>query len=58
MTLLKKARINKKYTQEYIAKSLNMQLRTYQYIEAGTHEPKIITGLKICKLLEISPYDV
>lgn len=56
--LIKKARLDQSLTQTQICKSLDIQLRTYQYIESGKHEPKIKLGLRICKFLGLNPFDV
>lgn len=56
---IKQARLKKGYSQEYLARLLNISLRTYQKIEAnGSYLPNVKTGLKIARLLEVSPYEL
>lgn len=58
MSDLKAARENLKISQSTIAKSLNIELRTYQYIESQLHEPRVSTALKICSILDLNPYEI
>ena len=54
MLKLKEIRKEKKYTQEDMAKKLNLQKQTYQNYELGKREPTIETIIKIAKILETS----
>ncbi|MEN6348284.1 MAG: helix-turn-helix transcriptional regulator [Syntrophomonas sp.] len=55
--IIKNGRIKKGYTQEQIARILDVPLRTYQYIEYEQHEPKVLLALRVCKLLEVDPFE-
>lgn len=54
--IIKNARIQKGYTQENVARILDMPLRSYQSIEYNHHEPKVIIALKLCQLLDVDPF--
>lgn len=54
--LLKETREQRGFTQEYMARKLDISLRNYQFIEAYKTKPNIYLGLKIAKLLNINPY--
>ncbi len=56
--MLKKLRLKNGYTQEEVARILNITLRNYQKIEKNFPEQKtnIITGLKIAALYKINPF--
>ncbi len=51
---LKIARNNKGFTQQFMADSLNIGLRTYQTYEGGTREPSINTLIKLADILDVS----
>ena len=53
---LKEIRTQKGFTQESLAKALNITLRHYINIEQGKSLPNILTGLLISKLLKVNPY--
>jgi len=55
---IKELRNNKGYTQEYIARKLNISLYHYQNIEHGKSLPNVILGLQLAKLLEVNPYSL
>ncbi|MDA8443380.1 MAG: helix-turn-helix transcriptional regulator [Peptococcaceae bacterium] len=57
--LIKEARIRKGFSQEYLARQLNISVRTYQKIESTQgYLPNVKTGLKLATLLDTSPYDL
>lgn len=56
--MIKKYRIEKGYTQEYIANQLNISLRYYQAIEYGKSIPNVILGLKLSHILGVGPEDI
>ena len=58
MSKIKEIRTKKGYTQEDIARKLDVTLRHYQNIETGKTIPNVITGLKMAKLLNINPYEL
>lgn len=56
---IKEARVKKGYSQENLARLLEISVRTYQKIEAKEdYLPNIVTGLKLAKLLEVDPYEI
>lgn len=55
--MIKEARIKKGYTQEGIARFLNIPLTSYRNIEKYEHEPKVLIALALCKELNLDPYD-
>ena len=57
-SIIKTVRQAKGLTQEEIARKIDITLRNYQYIEKGTNIPNVITALKICKLLNVSPFQL
>lgn len=56
--MIKKYRIEKGYTQEYIANQLNISLRYYQQIEYGKSIPNVILGIKLSHILGVAPEDI
>lgn len=56
MNIIKEERLKKGYTQEQIARLLNITTQTYINIEKGRHTPNVKTGLLLCKLLDLNPY--
>ncbi len=58
INLIKYHREEKGYTQEDLSKILDITLRNYQYIEHKKSTPNVITALKLCKVLNINPYNV
>jgi len=48
---LKKYREEKGYTQEMLASSLNLPVRTYQYYESDRREPKVRLANRIAAFL-------
>ncbi len=51
-------RESKKYSQEEVARMLDISLRHYQKIEYRISKPNVYLGLKLCKILDTNPYDV
>lgn len=51
---LKTIRINTKLSQEELAHRCQISLSAYTRIEKGTSNPKLITALKIAKILGVS----
>ena len=54
---LKNARIKSGLTQEELARSVNITLKSYQNIESQKVEPKVIKALKICLVLDLNPFE-
>lgn len=54
---LKKARINKNFTQEYLVEVLNVSQKTYSNFENGKSKPDFSQVENIAKLLEVSVLD-
>lgn len=54
---LKKARINKNFTQEYLAEVLNISQKTYSNFENDKSKPDFSQVEEISKVLEISVLD-
>lgn len=54
---LKKARINKNFTQEYLAEVLNVSQKTYSNFENDKSKPDFSQVEEIAKTLEISVLD-
>ena len=55
---IKEKRLEKKITQEEIARLLDITLRAYQNIEKGKCTTNIRTGLHLAKILDIDPYEL
>lgn len=55
-TMIKEIRRKKGYSQEFVARKLNISLRHYQKIEKGDTIPNVIIGLKLAQILGIDPY--
>lgn len=55
---IKKLRKEKGYTQEYIARKLNITLRHYQLIEGRKVTPSVTIALKLSKFLNVNPFDL
>jgi len=53
---LKKIRLEKGYTQESLARILNITLKSYQNIEYNKSCPNAKTLLELCKILNIDPF--
>jgi len=54
-TKIKKARLEKKFTQEFIAKNINISPDLLRNIENGRNIGSLPTLLNICNFLELSP---
>jgi len=54
---LKKARINKNFTQEYLAEVLNVSQKTYSNFENDKSKPDFAQVEEIAKALEVSVLD-
>lgn len=52
--MIKENRLKKGYTQESIARELNISLRHYQKIEKYESFPNVIIGIKLAKLLGVN----
>ena len=52
-TRIKNARLNKKYTQEYIAERLNVSCQHISDIERGLNGMSIPSLMELCRLLEV-----
>lgn len=55
---LSEARNNKNRTQEDFSHTINVSLRYYQRLETGKSVPSVKIALRICKILEVSPFDI
>jgi len=53
--MIKTLRNKKGYTQEHVARLLDITLRHYINIENGKTVPNIVTGLKLAVILEVDP---
>lgn len=58
MNIISNARNKKGYTQENLARLLDITLRHYVNIENYRTTPNVCLGLHLCKLLDLDPYDV
>lgn len=56
MLTIRQARLNSGYTQEQLARTLNITLRSYIKIEKGENLPSIVTGLRLAFYLGVDPY--
>lgn len=56
--MIKDYRIKKGYTQEDVARLLNISLRYYQLIEKYQLKPNVYTALKLSKILNANPFDL
>ena len=56
--LLKQLRQTKEYSQEDVARRVNISLRQYQNIESGKSAPSIYLGLRIARVFLIDPYNL
>lgn len=56
--MIKEIREKKGYTQEDIARKLNISLRHYQLIEKRKVQPNVYIALKLAKLLNANPFDL
>ncbi len=54
-TKIKKARLEKKFTQEFIAENINISPDLLRNIENGRNIGSLPTLLNICNFLELSP---
>lgn len=52
MTNLKKRREELSLTQKQVADILNVNIRLYQYYEAGQRQPSVQTAIKIAEVLK------
>lgn len=57
-SIIKTVRQAKNYTQEKLAREINITLKHYQNIENYRNLPNIVIGLKIAKILGVSPYQL
>lgn len=56
--MIKDYRIKNGYTQEDIARILNVSLRYYQLIEKYKLKPNVYIALKLSKILNADPFDL
>ncbi|MGB9856348.1 MAG: helix-turn-helix transcriptional regulator [Caldisericum exile] len=56
--MIKYYRIKNKYTQEELARILNITLRHYQNIESYKSIPNVLTAIKLSKLLNANIEDI
>lgn len=59
--LLKSRRLALGYSQQYVAEAVGIQLRQYQRLEYGEilmSRMYMRTGLRICRVLQIDPYEL
>lgn len=55
---IRSARIRAGYTQENIARALNITLRSYIKIEKGENLPNVRTGLRLAFYFGVDPYSL
>ncbi|BBH22479.1 hypothetical protein Back11_38240 [Paenibacillus baekrokdamisoli] len=55
---LSEARKNKNIVQEDFSHMIDVSLRYYQRLETGKSIPTVKIALRICKILEVSPFDI
>jgi transcriptional regulator with XRE-family HTH domain len=55
---IKKIRLERNYTQEYLATSLQITARAYQNIENNKSELTVRRLLEIAILLDVKPFDL
>ncbi|QGG57888.1 helix-turn-helix transcriptional regulator [Paenibacillus sp. B01] len=55
---LSEARNRKNIVQEDISHMIDVSLRYYQRLESGKSIPSIKIALRICKILEVSPFEI
>ncbi len=55
LSTLKQARLQKNYTQEYLASELNISVRSYRKIESGETELTVSRLQHIARILEVDP---
>ncbi|MDF2925907.1 MAG: Xre family transcriptional regulator [Paenibacillaceae bacterium] len=55
---LSEARNLKKMIQEEVSHKIDVSLRYYQRLESGKSIPTIKIALRICKILEVSPFEI
>ena len=51
-------RESKGFTQEELARQLNISLRYYQQLEYQKYRPNVFIALKFSKILNVDPYDI
>lgn len=56
--MIKTYRNRKGYTQEYVARKLDISLRYYQNVEKYESLPNVITAIKLSELLEAKITDL
>jgi putative transcriptional regulator len=55
---LSEARNRKNIVQEDFSHMIDVSLRYYQRLESGKSVPTIKIALRICRILEVSPFDI
>lgn len=55
---LSEARKIKNIVQEDFSHMIDISLRYYQRLESGKSIPTVKIALRICKILEVSPFDI
>lgn len=51
---IKEIRLSKNLSQAAVARGANIDVRLYQYYEAGSSEPKISTAIKLADYFDVS----
>ena len=57
--ILRKARLGKGFTQQYVAVNANTNIRAYQRLESGERDignASMRFGLSVCLILDLNPY--
>ncbi|MBJ6361101.1 helix-turn-helix transcriptional regulator [Paenibacillus sp. GCM10012307] len=55
---LSEARNKKNIVQEDFSHMIDVSLRYYQRLESGKSIPTVKIALRICKILEVSPFEI
>ncbi|WP_091175273.1 helix-turn-helix transcriptional regulator [Paenibacillus sp. 1_12] len=55
---LSEARNRKNIVQEDFSHMIDVSLRYYQRLESGKSIPTVKIALRICRILEVSPFDI
>ena len=54
---IRKIRITKGYSQQYVADSINVSQSTFNRIENGRSEISVPKFLRVCEVLDADPFD-
>ena len=55
-TPLKKAREERKLTQQEVAQSVNVSIRSYKMYESGERVPRVDTAIQLADVLSVKSY--